>query len=58
VLAVSEGQIRAEELIPLVDIIRGRRVIAADRTVVFKSVGMSWQDVVVAEAVLERHQFD
>jgi ornithine cyclodeaminase/alanine dehydrogenase-like protein (mu-crystallin family) len=56
VLAVREGHLRADELIPMVDIVQGRRALSADRTVVFKSVGMSWEDLVVSEAVMERYQ--
>jgi ornithine cyclodeaminase/alanine dehydrogenase-like protein (mu-crystallin family) len=55
-LAVQEGHLHPEELIPLVDVVRGRRELSADRAVVFKSVGMSWEDLVVAEAVMERHR--
>jgi ornithine cyclodeaminase/alanine dehydrogenase-like protein (mu-crystallin family) len=58
VLAVGEGHLRADELIPMVDIVRGRRALSADRTVVFKSVGMSWQDIVISEAVMERYQHE
>ena len=58
VLAVGEGHLRAGELIPMVDIVRDRRALSADRTVVFKSVGMSWQDIVVSEAVMERYQHE
>ena len=54
VLAARQGHLRPGDLIPLVDIVRGTRVLDGHRTVVFKSVGMSWQDVVVAEAVMER----
>jgi ornithine cyclodeaminase/alanine dehydrogenase-like protein (mu-crystallin family) len=55
VLAVREGHLHDDDLIPLVDIVRGKRVLSADRTVVFKSVGMSWQDIVVVEAIMERY---
>jgi ornithine cyclodeaminase len=58
VLAVGEGHLRADELIPMVDIVRGRRALSADRSAVFKSVGMSWQDIVVSEAVMERYQHE
>ena len=54
VLAARQGHLRPGDLIPLADIVRGTRVLDGHRTVVFKSVGMSWQDVVVAEAVMER----
>jgi ornithine cyclodeaminase len=34
------------------DVVTGAVRLSADRPLVFKSVGMSWQDLVVAEAVL------
>jgi ornithine cyclodeaminase len=34
------------------DIVTGRANPAPDRPLLFKSVGMSWQDLVTAEAVL------
>ena len=52
VLAASEGQLRPEDLIPMADVIRGRRTLDPSRTLVFKSTGMSWEDLVVAEAVM------
>jgi ornithine cyclodeaminase len=54
VLAASEGHLRADELIPMADLVRGSRTPDPHRTLVFKSVGMAWQDLVVAEAVLAR----
>lgn len=52
VLAVAEGKLEPEALVPMADVIRG--VIAQDpaRPYVFKSVGMPWEDLVVAEAIL------
>jgi ornithine cyclodeaminase/alanine dehydrogenase-like protein (mu-crystallin family) len=35
------------------DVVTGAVAVPTDRPMVFKSVGMSWQDLVVAEAVLE-----
>jgi ornithine cyclodeaminase len=52
VLAIADGTLRADELLPLRDVVSGARPVARDRPYVFKSVGMSWQDLVVAEAVL------
>jgi ornithine cyclodeaminase len=52
VLAVSAGALRPDELVPMREAVTGRVVLPADRPMVFKSVGMSWQDLVVAEAVL------
>ena len=52
VLAVRDGHLRADELIPMADFVRGSRTPDPHRTLVFKCVGMAWQDLVVAEAVL------
>jgi ornithine cyclodeaminase/alanine dehydrogenase-like protein (mu-crystallin family) len=56
VLAVREGRLAVDELIPLTDVVRVRRSLPADRPAVFKSVGMGWQDVVVAEAIMRRYE--
>jgi ornithine cyclodeaminase len=52
-LALDEGALRAEELVPMRDVVTGRTRPDPGRPLVFKSVGMSWQDLVVAEAVLD-----
>ena len=52
VLAIAEGALTADQLVPMREVVGGTMVPAAGRPVVFKSVGMSWQDLVVAEAVL------
>ncbi|GAA2727161.1 ornithine cyclodeaminase family protein [Cellulomonas aerilata] len=54
VLAVDEGQLRIADLVPLRDVVRGASAPPSDRPLVFKGVGMSWQDLVVAEAVVAR----
>jgi ornithine cyclodeaminase len=56
VLAVAEGALDADRLVPMRDVVTGRSRAAAGRPVVFKSVGMSWQDLVVAEAVVQRSE--
>jgi ornithine cyclodeaminase len=56
VLAVAEGALDADRLVPMREIVTGRSRVAAGRPVVFKSVGMSWQDLVVAEAVVRRSE--
>jgi ornithine cyclodeaminase/alanine dehydrogenase-like protein (mu-crystallin family) len=53
VLAISEGALTASDLLTMSDVVTGRTTVPTDRPLVFKSVGMSWQDLVVAEAVLE-----
>jgi ornithine cyclodeaminase/alanine dehydrogenase-like protein (mu-crystallin family) len=52
VLAIAEGRLTAADLVPMCDVVTGAAHLPADRPLVFKSVGMSWQDLVVAEAVL------
>ena len=52
VLAIAEGTLTAADLVPVRDVVTGTRTLATDRPVVVKTVGMSWQDLVVAEAVL------
>jgi ornithine cyclodeaminase/alanine dehydrogenase-like protein (mu-crystallin family) len=52
VLAIAEGMLTAADLVPMHDVVTGVFSPPADRPLVFKSVGMSWQDLVVAEAVL------
>jgi ornithine cyclodeaminase len=51
-LAVHEGTLRPADLVPMRDVVTGHTRPDPDRPLVFKSVGMSWQDLVVAEAVL------
>jgi ornithine cyclodeaminase len=52
VLAIAEGALTAADLVPVRDLVTGAVPPPADRPLVFKSVGMSWQDLVVAEAVV------
>jgi ornithine cyclodeaminase len=52
VLAIAEGRLTADRLVPVRDVVTGVASLPADRPLVFKSVGMSWQDLVLAEAVL------
>jgi ornithine cyclodeaminase len=54
VLAIAEGVLTANDLLTMRDIVTGAVAVPADRPLVFKSVGMSWQDLVVAEAVVAR----
>jgi ornithine cyclodeaminase len=50
VLAVGEGALAEERLVDLASVVRRER--RTPGLSVFKSVGMGWQDLVVAEAVL------
>jgi len=56
VLAVAEGSLRPEDLVPMRDVVTGRRALSTDRPVLFTSTGMAWEDLVVACAVHERWQ--
>jgi ornithine cyclodeaminase/alanine dehydrogenase-like protein (mu-crystallin family) len=51
VLAIAEGALRPDNLIPIREVALGERP-AQDEPVLFKGSGMSWQDLVIAEAVL------
>jgi ornithine cyclodeaminase len=53
IIAIAEGVLAADDLVQLADLARGTEL-ATDRPVVFKSTGMSWQDVVVAEKLHKR----
>jgi ornithine cyclodeaminase/alanine dehydrogenase-like protein (mu-crystallin family) len=52
VLAIAGGALTERDLVPMADVVRGVAAVPDGRPLVFKSVGMSWQDLVVAEAVL------
>jgi ornithine cyclodeaminase/alanine dehydrogenase-like protein (mu-crystallin family) len=52
VLAIAEGELSPDALVPMADVIRGDVVPDPARPYVFKSVGMPWEDLVVAEAAL------
>jgi ornithine cyclodeaminase len=51
-LALDEGVLEVADLVPMTDVVTGHVHPDPRRPLVFKSVGMSWQDLVVAEAVL------
>jgi ornithine cyclodeaminase len=54
VFAVHEGHLTGDEPVPMADMIRGSVVPDPTRPYVFKSVGMSWEDLVIAEIVMRR----
>lgn len=54
VLALAEHSIEPSALTPMKDIITRAATVAPNKPVVFKSVGMPWQDLAVAAAVLRR----
>lgn len=53
VLAIAENALTRDDLVSMRDVLTGSVLVPADRPLVFKSVGMSWQDLVVAAAVVE-----
>ena len=54
ILAIADGALSAGDLVPLRDVVTGAAAVPADRPVVFKSVGMAWQDLVIAAAAHRR----
>lgn len=52
VLAIADGALTAGDLVPMRDVVTGAVRPDPARPLVFKSTGMSWEDLVVAEAVL------
>lgn len=50
-LAIAEGALSSEDLIPMKDVVAGAVKLERDRPIVFKTVGMPWEDLVVADAV-------
>jgi ornithine cyclodeaminase/alanine dehydrogenase-like protein (mu-crystallin family) len=56
VLAIAESTLTAADLVPMRDVLTGDVAPPTDRPLVFKSVGMSWQDLVVAAAVVRCSQ--
>ena len=54
VMAIDEGKLSPDDLFSLREVIRGERQVPRDRPIVYKSVGMAWQDLVVAADIYER----
>ncbi len=52
ILAIAEGHLTRDDLRTLSEVARGDVTRDTDRPTVVKTVGMSWQDLVVAEALL------
>lgn len=52
VLAIEDAAISAEELLTVAEVLRGEKELPADKPLVFKGVGMPWEDLVVAQAAL------
>ncbi len=54
--AVTEGLLAPHEVLPLRDVVRGDIALPPDRALLFVSVGMAWEDLVVAQAVHGVHR--
>ena len=54
VLAVEAGAIRADDLVPLGDLVRGAAAPEPGLPRVFKSTGLAWEDAVLASAAVAR----
>ncbi len=54
--AIAEGALAAESLLTIDDIVTGRAHVDPTRPRVYKSVGMAWQDLVVAAELRRRHR--
>ncbi|MFI6427155.1 ornithine cyclodeaminase family protein [Promicromonospora sp. NPDC050880] len=52
VLAIADGALAAEDLVPMRDVVTGAVRPDPARPLVLKTTGMSWEDLVVAQAVL------
>jgi ornithine cyclodeaminase/alanine dehydrogenase-like protein (mu-crystallin family) len=52
VLAIADGTLTAGDLVPMRDVVSGAVAVPGGRPLVFKSVGMAWEDLVVALAVV------
>lgn len=54
ILAIQDGALGPSDLLTMRDLVTGAAVAPLDRPLVFKSVGMSWQDLVIANAILQQ----
>lgn len=55
-IPIHEGSLQADRLVPARAIVQGRIPVAGDRPRVFKSVGMPWEDLVIASAIYQSAQ--
>lgn len=53
IMAINETALAAEDLLPMKDVVTEAKRLDADVPVLFKSSGMSWEDLVVAKAVVQ-----
>jgi ornithine cyclodeaminase len=52
ILAIADGGLTAADLIPMRDLLTRTATPPFDRPLIVKTVGMAWEDVVVADAVV------
>ena len=53
VMAIGDGALATSDLVTIRQVVAGEVARVADRPIVFKTVGMSWQDLVIAKAAAE-----
>lgn len=58
VMAIDEGVTSATCLVSMAEVARGETILDGSRPVLFKGSGMAWQDLVIADAAVRRHQTD
>ena len=56
IAALAAGAAREDELVTLAELVRGEAEPAPGRPRLFKSTGMSWEDAVVATALMDSHR--
>lgn len=54
VMAIAEGYLSPNALVPLTSVVNESFVVPADRPFFFKNVGMAWEDLVIAREVVTR----
>ena len=52
VIAIEKGVLTWDDVIPMVDVVRGNVALDPVRRVVVKTAGMPWQDLAVARALV------
>ena len=50
-MAINDGVLDGQSLIEMADVVCGRVALNREQPVVFKSSGMSWEDLVIAQAI-------
>ena len=51
IMAINDGVLDGQSLIEMADVVCGRVALNRKQPVVFKSSGMSWEDLVIAQAI-------